>query len=163
MAKNKRYSDRERKERRENWGGKSDNQQKRDNFEYSAKRVAFYDRPKWSPPQMSPEPYPALNCPCCGKLVRDLASAVADKATGMPAHLECIISKIAEKENLEKGDVIAYIGGGRFGIVHFNDRSYFHRDKFLFFIKKIFEWENTENVEDRPAWRTLVRDHYSRT
>jgi hypothetical protein len=90
-------------------------------------------------------------------------SAVTDKMSGMPAHLECIISKIAEKEKLEKGDTIAYIGGGRFGIVHFNDCSYSRRDKSLFFIKKVFEWENTEKIEDRPAWRILVRDHYSCT
>jgi hypothetical protein len=93
----------------------------------------------------------------------DIVSAVADKVDGAPVHLECIISKIAEREKLEKGDVIAYIGGGRFGVVHFNERSYIHRDTPSFIIKKVFKWEDAENMDDRPKWRTLVRDHYSRT
>jgi hypothetical protein len=163
MARNKRYPGHEHKEQKKNGEKKSGNQQNRKNLDLFAKHAVFYDRPKWSPPQMSTESYPLLNCPYCGKLIRDLASAVADKADGVPAHLECIISKIAEREKLEKGDVIAYIGGGRFGVVHFNDRSYFRREKSLFSIKKVFEWEDTENVDDRPAWRTLVRDHYSCT
>ncbi|MDR0644967.1 MAG: hypothetical protein LBG05_08740 [Treponema sp.] len=164
MARNKRYPNREHKERKENKGKKeAENQQNRKNVDTSSKRTVFYDRPKWSPPQMSTESYPLLNCPYCGKLIRDLASAVTDKMSEIPVHLECIISKIAEKEYLEKGDIIAYIGGGRFGIVHFNDRSYLRRDKPLFTIKKVFEWENVENEDDRPAWRTLIRDHYSRT
>ncbi|MDR1466194.1 MAG: hypothetical protein LBI40_01025 [Treponema sp.] len=160
---NKRHPDNEHKERKKNWDGKSDNQQNRKNPEPFAKHTAFYDRPKWSPPQMSTEPYPLLNCPCCGKPIRDIGSAIANKIDGAPAHLECIVSKIAEREKLEKDDVIAYIGGGRFGVVHFNDRSHPRCSKLFFAIKKVFEWEDTENVDDRPAWRTLVRDHYSCT
>ena len=147
--------------RRKSWrrrGGNNQENQERQNGNAGTEKnkAAFYDRPKWIPPQISPEPLPSPDCPYCGKPIRDIASALADKGTGVPVHFDCIISRIVRDEVLEKGDVVAYIGGGRFGVVHFNSPGEIKK----FTIKRIHEWENKDN---RAEWRTLVSDHYSIT
>jgi hypothetical protein len=81
---------------------------------------------------------------------------MTDKNTGEPVHLDCVIGRIAGGEILEPGDVVSYIGGGRFGVVHFNDS----RDLQNFKIKKILEWEDKDN---RAEWRRSISDHYSVT
>ncbi|MDR2448294.1 MAG: hypothetical protein LBD58_13560 [Treponema sp.] len=116
----------------------------------------LYERLRWTPPVLSTEPLPMPDCSCCGKPIRDIATAVDDKATGAPAHLDCIIKRLTETEHVEKGDAIAYIGGGRFGVVRFSG----NRDKPAFKIFKIFEWEQKDN---RAEWRKEVSDHYSLT
>jgi len=91
--------------------------------------------------------------------------AIADKDTGVPVHFDCVASRIARGENLENGDVITYIGGGRFGIVNFDDRTS-NRDsheKALnseFKIKKIIEWEDKEK---RAEWRNSICERYPLT
>ncbi|MCL1930640.1 MAG: hypothetical protein FWF55_02405, partial [Treponema sp.] len=75
---------------------------------------------------------------------------------GKPVHFDCIINRIIERENLENGDAVSYIGGGRFGIVHFNNPP----DTRDFKIKKVFEWENKET---RSEWRVTLHEHYSVT
>ena len=118
------------------------------------KNLSFNDRPKWTPPKISTEPLPSPECPYCGKAIRDIASALADKITGKAVHFDCILSRIAKNETLAKGDVVAYIGSGRFGVVHFNNPGEIKK----FTIKKILEWENKDF---RAEWRTVVSDHYS--
>jgi hypothetical protein len=105
---------------------------------------------------MSSEPLPAPNCPYCGKPVQDISSAISDKNSGEPVHFDCVITRIAENEVLEQGDAVIYIGGGRFGVVHFNNPQ----NTQDFTIKKILEWEDKEN---RSEWRKSVSDHYSVT
>ncbi|MCL2130792.1 MAG: hypothetical protein FWH35_10630, partial [Treponema sp.] len=93
--------------------------------------------------------------------------------TGIPVHFDCVSAKIASGENLEKGDIIAYIGGGRFGIVNFAGKdqgrafsqsqatgspdSAYSR---VFTIKKVIEWENKDK---RAEWRGEICSHYSET
>jgi len=84
---------------------------------------SFVDRPKWIPPKFNTEPLPVYDCPWCGRPIRDLSQAIADKNTGLPLHFDCVAAKIAEGENLEKGDAVTYIGGGRFGIVNFKNQA----------------------------------------
>jgi hypothetical protein len=74
----------------------------------------------------------------------------------MPVHFDCVVARIAEAEALESGDSVTYIGGGRFGIVHFSSPG----DPQRFRIKKILEWEDRET---RPEWRGDISDHYSLT
>jgi hypothetical protein len=105
---------------------------------------------------MSTVPLPVPVCPYCGKPIRDLAAALTDRDSGEAVHFDCVIARIAQGEILEKGDVIAYIGGGRFGIVRFDSGQ----DSRHFTIKKILEWENKEN---RAEWRGFISDHYSVT
>jgi hypothetical protein len=147
----------DRSDRRQNGGSKK----KGDNVRGERKTESgayshIYERPRWIPPLSPAEPLPAPACSCCGKPVRDIAAAVDDKETGAPAHFDCIVKRLAETERLEKGDVIAYIGGGRFGVVHFGG----NRDKQAFKILKIFEWEKKDV---RAEWRKKVSDHYSLT
>jgi hypothetical protein len=114
-----------------------------------------------------------------------MSTAIADKDTGVPVHFDCVTSRIAFGEKLDKGESVAYIGGGRFGIVSFSgsasiprsfpveshsrenaeagepknrqDRSStsFSHD---FTIKKIIEWESKEK---RAEWRSVICEHYS--
>jgi hypothetical protein len=97
-----------------------------------------------------------LDCPYCGKPIKDICSAVGGKDGVAPVHFECALAMLGEREVLEKGDVLAYIGGGRFGIVHFNNPQ----NVKTFKIKKIFEWEDKEH---RADWRKSISDQYSAT
>jgi hypothetical protein len=96
-----------------------------------------------------------------------MSTAIADKSSGEPVHFECVAARIAEGETLESGDTVTYIGGGRFGIVHFSGmlrdavqgrKSNDGHDTRNFQIKKIFEWEDKEN---RAPWRKDIGDHFS--
>jgi hypothetical protein len=77
-------------------------------------------------------------------------------------HFDCVAAKIAAEETLERGDTVTYIGGGRFGIVHFEGTGIPGRggERKTFQIKKIIEWENKDN---RADWRSTISDHYSVT
>jgi hypothetical protein len=59
-------------------------------------------------------------------------------------------------EKLENNDIICYIGGGRFGVVHYNNPP----DTRDFRIKRIFEWENKDN---RYEWRQSISKYFSVT
>ena len=115
-----------------------------------------YERLKWSPPQLSTIPIPASDCMYCGKAIKDMSSAISDKNSGAAIHFDCVITRISQGEKLGPGDSIAYIGGGRFGIVNYKNPANSHS----FVIKKIFEWEIREN---RAEWRQIISDHYSLT
>jgi hypothetical protein len=67
------------------------------------------------------------------------------------------MAELTKRETLETGDALAYIGGGRFGIVRFNGGK---EESGNFSIKKIFEWEDKEK---RAEWRSVIADHYSVT
>ena len=122
------------------------------------------DRPKWIPPKMNTDPLPVPDCSWCGKPIRDISQAINDNETESPVHFDCVTSKIAKTENLEKGDTITYIGGGRFGIVNFNSQRSSsrapHGENNSFKIKKVIEWENREKKLD---WRLEICEHYSVT
>ena len=123
---------------------------------FEKKQNSLIDRPKWIPPQPPPLALPAVSCGWCDKAIKDISISITDPDTGKPVHFDCVINRIVEREELESGDVVSYIGGGRFGIVHFNA----HPDTRNFKIKKIFEWENKEVRSD---WRVNMSDHYSVT
>jgi hypothetical protein len=133
-----------------------DERQQNRNNRGDRNRAVFYERPKWTPPPIPDEPLPVLECHYCGKPIRDIASAVADKGSDQAVHFECIIEKLTQEENPERGESVAYIGGGRFGIVRFNDPP----DSRKFTIKKILEWGNKD---ERAEWRSIISDHFSVT
>jgi hypothetical protein len=121
---------------------------------YRDKRVpGFYDGPKWAPAKKPDEPIPEIVCSLCGKPIADLASAISDREGDAVFHFDCIAAKLKERETLEAGDSLTYIGGGRFGVVH-------HDSPRKFTIKKIIEWDLRE---ERVPWRKLVADYYSST
>jgi hypothetical protein len=119
-------------------------------------RGGLYERPRWTAPVLSSEPIPVPDCPWCGKPITDLSSAITDKDSGGPIHFDCVITRISKSETLKTGETISYIGGGRFGIIHYNNPP----DIRDFSIIKIFEWENKD---DRSEWRRSISDHFSVT
>lgn len=127
------------------------------------KRGSLYERPRWTPPQLSAGPLPVPDCPWCGKPIKDISAAITDRNSGQPVHFDCVLARISDGENLDRGDAVSYIGGGRFGIVHFSNSPEDQRrsgEFRKFVIKKVFEWEDKEN---RAEWRQSIRDHYSVT
>ncbi|MDR2072055.1 MAG: hypothetical protein LBP60_01290 [Spirochaetaceae bacterium] len=123
------------------------------------KRVALYDRPRWTAPKLNTDPLPTPGCDICGQPITDMHTALTDKKTGNPVHFDCVMAELMAQETPEKGDVLSYIGGGRFGIVHFNSSGE-KKEHGAFTIKKILEWEDKEN---RAEWRAFIADHYSLT
>ena len=142
--------------RRRGHSGQENNDRQNRNERTEKPRAPVIERPKWVPPPVPNDPIPVPNCSYCGKPIRDIAAALCEKGTGNAVHFDCIITRISQDETPEKGDFVSYIGGGRFGIVHFNNPG----DPKKFTIKKVIEWENKD---ERPEWRSLVSDHYSVT
>ena len=140
------------KKNRQKW---SDENQNRNKFNRNAEnnrveKAPPAERPKWVPPKLNTNPLPVPDCPYCGKPIREISQAIADKDTGVPVHFDCVSSRIAGGEVLEKDDYVTYIGAGRFGIVNLNSKSEFK-------IKKIIEWENKDK---RADWRSEICEHY---
>ncbi len=143
-----------RRDRDDNWS--RDGKKRGDQPRFDKHKGTIHERPKWTPPKVSQDPLPQLECGYCGNPIKDITLAMSDKSSGKPVHFDCVIARISENENLEKGDVITYIGGGRFAVVHF-DNPHDHRK---FKIKKIFEYEEKDT---RAEWRNILADRYSTT
>ena len=163
-------------------GQSFDNQNRNQGYKKGGDRgekAPYFERPKWIPPKMNSEPLPVSNCPWCGKPIRDISSAISDKDTGSPVHFDCVLSRVSFGERLENGEIVMYIGGGRFGVVCFgnlaiNTKDLQNRAEVFeepqrtdgqrlsrdFTIKKIIEWEDKEK---RAEWRSVICDHYSVT
>ena len=93
-------------------------------------------------------------CPICNEPITDIASAIADKKTGKPAHFDCILNTVREGEKLGENEKIYYIGQGRFAVLCFDNP----RDQRHFTIKKIIEYENKEQ---KAEWRDELSSLYS--
>jgi hypothetical protein len=93
-------------------------------------------------------------CPICGKVIEDMSSAIADKATGKPAHFDCILEQLGKAETLGENDRIAYIGQGRFAVLHYDNP----RDQKSFKIIKTIDWESREQKLD---WRDEMSGLFS--
>jgi hypothetical protein len=150
------FQHRERDKNRDRWGKNTKKKGGGGGPGFDKARGSMADRPKWVPPVMSAEPIPVLQCPYCGKPIRDLSAALTDRNSGEAVHFDCALGRLRENEALERGDAVTYIGAGRFGVVHFANPN----DPRGFTIKKIFEWEDREN---RAEWRKSLADHYSIT
>lgn len=93
-------------------------------------------------------------CEYCNQPIEELASAIANKDTGNPAHFDCVLSKINETEKLADNEKITYIGQGRFAVVYFENPH----DLRHFTIKRVIEWEKREATYE---WRTEIANTYS--
>lgn len=113
-------------------------------------------RLRWTAPVLPKNPTSTPDCPWCGKPIREIASAMSDKESGAPVHFECVLERISNMEKPEKNHSVCYIGGGRFGLIHYNNPS--HPRSFM--IKKIYEWEVKEN---HIEWRKPFSEYFSIT
>jgi len=119
-------------------------------------RANLHDRPQWTAPELPENPITTPDCPWCGKQITDITTAISDKDSGMPVHFDCVLARITEAEQLDTNDSVCYIGGGRFGIVHYNNPP----DMRDFSIKKIFEWEPKDSDKE---WRKPISKYFSIT
>ncbi|MDR0301725.1 MAG: hypothetical protein LBI04_05350 [Treponema sp.] len=138
------------------------NEQKKhtDNFLVTGKSeknpLSMYERLRWTAPVLPANPITTPDCPWCGKKITDITSAIADKETGRPIHFSCVLGRVTDMVSLETNDSVCYIGGGRFGVVHYNNPP----DIKDFTIKRIIEWEEKDNSSD---WRVSISEYFSIT
>jgi len=123
---------------------------------FERKQESIHERPRWTAPQPPANPIATPDCPWCKKPIKDIASALSDKDTGNPVHFDCVLARITEMEHLETNDSVCYLGGGRFGIIHYNNPP----DQRDFTVKRILEWEIKEKVSE---WRKPISEYYSLT
>jgi len=140
---------------------KHDKKKNSDNFLASEKfektQSVMYERPHWTAPIL-PANHKLItpDCPWCGKQIEDVTCAIADKETGRPIHFDCVLKRVTDMVSLETNDAVCYIGGGRFGVVHYNNPP----DVKDFTIKRIIEWEVKDNS---TAWRMPISEYFSIT
>jgi len=123
---------------------------------FEKNKVNPQERPRWTAPVLPANPITTPKCHWCGKQITDITTAISDKETGLPVHFDCVIERISGVETLDANDSICYIGGGRFGIVHYKNLQ----DTKDFTIKKVFEWEVKDNSNE---WRRPISEYFSIT
>jgi hypothetical protein len=89
-------------------------------------------------------------CPLCNNPVRDAKTAILHRATGSPAHFDCILRELTQGESLEKGEKITYLGKGTFGVLSYRNAS----SQLPYLIRKRIHYEDQEK---RASWRAPVR------
>lgn len=93
--------------------------------------------------------FPAPICPRCGTPIKDIVSAVSDKATGTPVHFDCIVDFLKKSETLKESEEIIYIGAGNFAVVYFENPKIRKNFKII----KLIEWENKNGNYE---WKTGI-------
>ncbi|MGP1593686.1 MAG: hypothetical protein ACTTH8_00310 [Treponema sp.] len=94
-------------------------------------------------------------CARCGKPIKELSAALADKSDGKPVHFDCVLNYLQETEPLHEGETITYIGQGRFAVIKYVSQVIM-KD---FSIIRIIEWEDKNK---RAEWRGEIADLFSR-
>lgn len=122
----------------------------------AARSAAAAARDRLSAPRIAAPTLPKPLCPRCGAPIEDLPSALNDKESGAPIHFDCVLARLSEAESLAEGEKVVYLGGGRFGVVLFENPGDLKR----FRVRKIIQWEEKDK---RADWRRLVTDLYSAT
>ena len=85
-------------------------------------------------------------CPICNQSVKFLLTAISVGEDNSPAHFDCVLKRISEKEDLGPKEKITYIGNGNFAIV--SGKS--GKD---FIIRKKIEFENKHSTGE---WRKRI-------
>ena len=138
------------------WNAKKTGENPLTEGKFEKNRSSLHERLLWTMPKPPVDPIPIPDCAWCGNPIKDISTAISDKNTGLPVHFDCVLARLVEAETLESNDTVCYIGGGRFGVLHYNNPP----DTRDFKIKKIFEWENKDN---RSEWRRDISAHFSVT
>jgi hypothetical protein len=79
----------------------------------------------------------------CQRPVRELASAIAHRETGGPAHFDCVLKVLRDEHRPAENEKICYLVNGSFGVVQF-------RGPLRFFVRKRVQYEKTDPP---PEWR----------
>lgn len=106
-------------------------------------------------PAAEPDAEPATEprtCPLCAKPVQDLYTAIAYGESQAPAHFDCIVSLLGEREEVREDARLCYLGGGSFGIVQMQPAAR-PGDRTLLIHKRI----EVEEKDAAPAWREKLR------
>jgi hypothetical protein len=104
--------------------------------------------------KMSEEPTEIFTCARCGKPIKDLSAALADKTDGNPVHFDCVLHFLQQNETLREDEAILYIGQGRFAVIKYASMVTMKE----FTIVRIIEWEDKNQ---RAEWRNTIADHFS--
>ena len=91
-----------------------------------------------------PTPVVFPDCPLCGKSVRELASALTHRASGQPAHFDCIMRELRDSNEIGPQEQLCYLGGGSFGIVELRPQGAPSR----FVIRKRIQYEEKETPQE---------------
>ena len=100
------------------------------------------------------EPTEVFICARCGKPIKDLSAALADKADGNPVHFDCVLSFLQQNETLQQNEAVIYIGQGRFAVIKYASMVTMKE----FTIVRIIEWEDKNQ---RAEWRGVIADRFS--
>jgi len=82
-------------------------------------------------------------CPICNQSVKFLLTAISVGEENKPAHFDCVLKTIAEKESLGSREKISYIGNGNFAVVSGKSGKTLN-------IRKIIEFEGRDS---KGEWR----------
>ena len=96
-----------------------------------------------------------VTCEICGEPIIDIESAISNKGSTNPVHFDCVLSKLSDEERTGSNDKIAYIGQGKFAVLHFENPH----DQKHFTIKKTIEWEGRDS--ERGQWRNEMAGLFS--
>ena len=58
-------------------------------------------------------------CSRCGKPIKDLSAALANKPDGEPVHFDCVLQCLQQNETLQQNEAVSYIGQGRFAVIKY--------------------------------------------
>lgn len=107
-----------------------------------------------APAAAAAEPGDPSGCPVCTEPVRDLYTAIAYGERKAPAHFDCIVALLGEREELEEGTRVCYLGGGSFGIVQAHAGAREGDRAGMPWVRKRIEVEERDAA---PAWREELR------
>ena len=100
------------------------------------------------------EPAELFVCARCGKPIKDLSAALADKPDGNPVHFDCVLNFLKQNETLHENEAISYIGQGRFAVIKYASMVTMKE----FTIVRIIEWEDKNQ---RAEWRGTIANRFS--
>ena len=141
-----------------NWNNQKRNDQPRENkqkaFQFNKNLYEDHEAEKQRIAAIQNVKAREVICPKCGQPITDIASAIADKSTGQPLHFDCVLNQVKESEPTGENEKVAYIGQGRFAVLHYENI----RDQRHFTIKKIIDWEDKDK---KSEWREEIGSLYS--
>lgn len=102
-----------------------------------------------SEPKVRLPDLPPVDCAYCAKPIFDIASSLADPSNGQAVHFDCVLARLAEREELRPNEHIMYIGRGAFAVVEYLDKA-----QTRFSIKRSIPWEKEGEKYD---WRLQMQ------